>query len=238
MLGLVQWERCASQEPAGHFVWHRRAPGARNAVVKGSAWEGTTKLAHKQVGIDAVEKEVAKENPTHVHMNAEPMKIKEPSERALVNHFSKRTLRATAPAPAPGPAPWTEDPQWMVDGARGDKTKTVPITDQFKGLEKLGAPEQGFHGRPVRHANGDSYSTDFTNEFGPGVKDAFQVCMMKEHRSDYWCKIHMKDLMIGSEEGEKYAEDQGLEDPPKSNARSRGLSAVLLAGAALMWAWA
>jgi len=201
---------CAKQEPAGHFVWHRRAPGAHNRTVEGNAWKGHGPVQNKQVKIEDVASKVEKETSTHAHVYAQPQNIKEPSERALVAHFAKRSLRHHAPAPGPSPSPWSEDPQWMVDGARGDKTKLVPITDQFKGLESIPVPEQGFHGRPIRHANGDTYTDDFASEFGPEVDDAFQTCMKQEHRNEFWCKTHLKDLMMGSDAGEAYANAQGL----------------------------
>lgn len=226
----------AKQEPAGHFVWHRRVKfGAHDKVVAGNEWTGKVPQ-HKQVASDAVAREVAGETPSHDHINAEPQRLHGESEKALLHHFSKRSSRAPAPGPAPGPAPapWSEDPQWMVDGARGDKTQTVPITNQFKGLESIAVPEQGFHGRPVRHSNGDTMVDDFTNEFGRGHMDAFEICMKKEHRSDYWCRTHLEGLMGGSDAGEDYAKAQGLRGGAVPSSLSKFVCALAGLVSALM----
>lgn len=201
----------AKQEPAGHFVWHRRIKfGAHDRVVSGNEWSGKV-IQHTQIPSDTVAREVESEAPYKDHIITVPQKIRGASEKALIHHFSKRA-RGPAPAPAPGPspAPWSEDPQWMVDGARGNKDNTVPITNQFKGDQNIPLPEQGYHGKPIRHANGETMTGDFANEFGSAHKDAFEICMEKGNRNDFWCRTHLEGLMAGSEAGEAYAKAQGI----------------------------
>lgn len=189
-----------------NFTWRGEHP-ARPVV--GNPWADTIgvhgQFKHAQASADSVEHEVAKEmddNANAPRLTEGPnLRPRDSSMHALVGHFSKeekwqRQLRRAA-APGPAPAPWSEDPEWVADGARGDKSQTVPITNQFQGLESDGAPEQGYHGRPVQHDNMETYTGDWNNEFGPKVRGAWEVCQDEHNRNGYWCRTHMKELEPG-----------------------------------------
>lgn len=165
--------------------------------IVGNPWaDQHMKMQHAQDTEEQVEKEVAGERPV---APKEPIPLQ--NAHVLVAHYAhhdaEEAMRAPAPAPGPGPAPWTEDPEWMVDGARGDKSQTVPIPENVvSGLESAGAPEQGFHGPPVRHGNLKTATGDWRTEFGPnGPTNAYKACKM--HPENYWCKEHIRELAAG-----------------------------------------
>lgn len=181
--------------------------GATARTVSGNPWKDVGgKELHSQVSEDIVEKEVEQQFASNNPGRLPKIPLSQPKKnhkeimhkaRTLAAHFSNDMQNFGAPAPAPGPAPgpvpWTEDPEWMIDGARGDKTKTAPIGEQFKGLASIPQPEQGFHGRPIVHEDMDSMVGDWQTEFGPaGPKSAFQIC--QDHPRSYWCRTHMKEL--------------------------------------------
>lgn len=180
-----------------------RGPSGKS--IHGNAWaEQAGQPVHRQASESDVDRQVREEAEArakaavHNHVPVASPKIRAPlgiSDARAMAHLRKLVHGngAPAPGPAPGPAPWTEDPEWMIDGARGDKTRTVPITDQFKGLESVPIPEQGFHGRPIQHSDMDSMTGDWNREFGPkGPMTAYEVC--KEHPRNWWCKQHMHEL--------------------------------------------
>lgn len=182
--------------------------GPSGKAIHGNAWaEQAGQPVHHQASENDIEKQVREEEEARAkataknHVPLATPKVHAPlgiTDARAMAHLRKIIHGNGAPAPGPapgpgGPAPWTEDPEWMVDGARGDKTRTVPITDQFKGLESIPQPEQGFHGRPVQHADMDSMTGDWSIEFGPkGPMSAYEVCL--EHPRSWWCKQHMHQL--------------------------------------------
>jgi len=201
--------------------------GASARQIGGNPWNDVGgRKQHKQSSDDDIQKEVdaqANEELKVGHLPKLPVSRPKKTHREVVQesqelaaHFedgngiarfsSTRHGRvvvgapAPGPGPAPGPAPWTEDPEWMIDGARGDKTRTAPIGNQFQGLASIPQPEQGFHGRPIVHEDMETVTGDWGSEFGPkGPVSAYKVC--KEHPKSYWCKTHMKELSAGEDFG-------------------------------------
>jgi hypothetical protein len=201
--------------------------GASARQVGGNPWADVGgKRQHRQPNVDSIQNQVdaqAEEEMKVGHLPKLPLARPKKTHRQVVqeseelaSHFedgngitrfsSQRRGRvivgapAPGPGPAPGPVPWTEDPDWMIDGARGDKTRTAPIGEQFKGLASIPQPEQGFHGRPITHEDMETMTGDWGSEFGPrGPVSAYKVC--KEHPRSYWCKTHMQELSGGEDFG-------------------------------------
>lgn len=181
-----------------------RGKGASSRPINGSPWADM----HKRMGpLKDVDKDVAEMHAAVVTSGApriptsrEKTKVvpvaPKPRVRSLASHL-RHSLTNGAPAPAPGgapgPAPWTDDPMWMVDGARGDKTKTVPVSNEFQGLESNPVAEQGFHGPKVQHDDMETMTGDWNIEFGPnGPANLLEAC--KANPNSYWCKQHMDTL--------------------------------------------
>lgn len=224
--------------------------GASARKIGGNPWNDVGgKRQHKQSDADAIEKQVEEQEaeelkvghlpklPTSRTKKTHRQVVKEADDLAShfengngIARFSSGKARVVAgapapgPGPAPGPVPWTEDPEWMIDGARGDKTRTAPIgVDIFKGLASVPQPEQGFHGRPIVHEDMETMTGDWGSEFGPrGPVSAYKVC--KEHPRSYWCRTHLKELSAGEEFGglakarAPAADDDEEEDEPDAPA--------------------
>jgi len=223
--------------------------GASGRQIGGNPWTDVGgKRQHKQQSADSIQNQVdaqAQEELKVGHLPKLPIARPRKTHRQVVQesedlaaHFedgngiakfsSHRRGRvivgapAPGPGPAPGPMPWTEDPEWMIDGARGDKTRTAPIGEQFKGLASIPQPEQGFHGRPITHEDMETMTGDWGSEFGPkGPSSAYKVC--KEHPKSYWCRTHLKELSAGEDFGglstakaPSADEDEEEEDEPDS----------------------
>lgn len=184
-----------------------RGRGPSSKAIGGDPWkEQAGQPVHHPASENEVDKQVREEEEARAkeaaknHVPVAVPKIRAPlgiDDARAMAHLRKivHGQGAPAPGPAPGPAPWTEDPEWMVDGARGDKTRNIPITDQFQGLSSVPLPEQGFHGRPIQHTDMDTMVGDFGREFGPqGPDNACEVC--KNNPASYWCKQHMKTLCL------------------------------------------
>lgn len=210
---------------------HMKLPnpdGASHRAIQGNPWadgDAARKRGERGHEESDVERAVSADRPTAPE---QVVPLKGDAMHSLVSHYAHRdaedavatqALRAGAPAPgpgpAPGPAPWTEDPEWMVDGARGDKSQTVPIpTNVVRGLATDAAPEQGFHGRPVAHSNLKTALGDWRAEFGPeGPESACGACI--KHPDNYWCKAHITELCRGID----------LSDPGGGGGGSGGSSA-------------
>lgn len=248
--------------------------GASARQIGGNPWADVGgKRQHKQQSTDAIENQVnaqAEEEMKVGHLPKLPLARPKKTHKQVVqesqelaSHFedgngiarfsSQRRGRviigapAPGPGPAPGPVPWTEDPEWMVDGARGDKTRTAPIGEQFKGLASIPQPEQGFHGRPIVHEDMETMTGDWGSEFGPkGPSSAYKVC--KEHPRSYWCRTHMKELSGGEDFGglstakapaadddEEEEEEDGSPSPPKKSAAAHMSALAGLTVAALIF---
>lgn len=185
--------------------------GGAAAAIKGNPW-----LDEQHSG--AAETQAATENTVAAAVQhdrqVEAMRAKhwEPQKttRSLIGHFAHHDTEATikaqeefrAGAPAPGPAPWTDDPEWVVDGKRGDKTSIVPIPDNVvRASVKDELPEQGYHGKPVKHKDLKTMTDDWRLEFGKnGPESAFRMCL--KHRELYWCKKHLRELQSAEWQGE------------------------------------
>lgn len=224
--------------------------GPSNKAIHGNAWsEQAGQPVHHPSSESEVDREIREEKEAQAKRASQAPKVplKQPKVHAPLGITDARAMAhlrkiihgngapAPGPGPAPGPAPWTEDPEWMIDGARGDKTQTVPIIDQFKGLENIPAPEQGFHGRPVQHDDMDSMTGDWNIEFGPkGPDTAYEVC--KQHPENWWCKQHIHELgglrkvMIGGKR------DNEPLKPPWAGARGF-LASALPAAVLVFWAF-
>lgn len=220
-----------------------RGQGPSNKAIHGNAWsEQAGQPVHHPASESAVDKEVREEEESRAKTVAQKTqvpfsvpKIRAPlgiTDARAMAHLRKTIHGGPAPAPggAPGPAPWTEDPEWMVDGKRGDKSSTVPITEQFKGLASVPIPEQGFHGRPIQHEDMDTMTGDWNREFGPKVNSAYEVC--KQNPANWWCKQHMHEL--GGPGLKVPLEPQGK--PPWSGARSLLAPAFPTLAALFLWA--
>lgn len=175
--------------------------GASPRPIIGNPWaDQHMQEQHAQYTEKQVDEEVEKERPV-APKEVLPLQNTHSLVAHYAQHDAEEAFRAPAPGPAPGPgpAPWTEDPEWMVDGARGDKSQTVPIPESVtRGTEADGAPEQGFRGPPVRHGNLKTATDDWRLEFGPeGPGSAYAAC--RKHPENYWCKVHMGELGSGME---------------------------------------
>jgi len=198
--------------------------GASARSIGGNPWNDVGgRRQHKQSDADTIQKQVEAQSQEEMkvgHLPKLPVSSRKKTHKQVVQeseelaaHFEdgngvarfsahRRFIAgAPAPGPAPGPAPWTEDPEWMVDGARGDKTRTAPIhPDVWRGLANIPQPEQGFHGRPIVHEDMETVTGDWGSEFGPkGPSSAYKVC--KEHPKSYWCRTHLKELSAGEDFG-------------------------------------
>eukprot|EP00746_Dinoflagellata_sp_MGD_P000207 gnl/MRDRNA2_/MRDRNA2_100371_c0_seq1.p1 gnl/MRDRNA2_/MRDRNA2_100371_c0~~gnl/MRDRNA2_/MRDRNA2_100371_c0_seq1.p1 ORF type:complete len:496 (-),score=156.55 gnl/MRDRNA2_/MRDRNA2_100371_c0_seq1:102-1589(-) len=244
--------------------------GASARRIGGNPWNDVGgKRQHKQASVDDIQNQVdaqAQEEMKVGHLPKLPVARPKKTHRQVVqeseelaSHFENGNgiakfsshrrgkvivgAPAPGPGPAPGPVPWTEDPEWMIDGARGDKTRTAPIGEQFKGLASIPQPEQGFHGRPINHEDMETMTGDWGSEFGPkGPISAYKVC--KEHPRSYWCKTHMKELSGGEDFGglstakapsaeddeEEEEEDDGSGSPPAPSPKSAAKHMSVLAG--------
>eukprot|EP00746_Dinoflagellata_sp_MGD_P033917 gnl/MRDRNA2_/MRDRNA2_18098_c0_seq1.p1 gnl/MRDRNA2_/MRDRNA2_18098_c0~~gnl/MRDRNA2_/MRDRNA2_18098_c0_seq1.p1 ORF type:complete len:239 (+),score=48.85 gnl/MRDRNA2_/MRDRNA2_18098_c0_seq1:56-772(+) len=181
-----------------------RGKGPSNHHINGSPWaKGQRSLGQPQdvdKSVEAMHAAVVTSEVPRIPVSrpkSQPVPIApKPRVRSLASrlrHSSSDGAPAPAPGPAPGPAPWTDDPEWMLDGARGDKTKTVPITDELTGLESNPVAEQGFHGPKVQHDDMETMTGDWNREFGPnGPSNLWEAC--KTNPGNYWCKQH-KDAL-------------------------------------------
>jgi len=81
-------------------------------------------------------------------------------------------------------------------------------------------PEQGYHGRPVKHKDLKTMTDDWRLEFGKnGPESAFRACL--KNRQLYWCKKHMRELQSAEWQGD-YAPG-GRYGPETFDAAAAGL---------------
>lgn len=234
VLAAVASHAATSEEPPPHKArknpWKKflkehvpTSTGGTGHVINAPGLDVAAAKRHASASEDAVEAAVEAEHEE----DSVPKDGWQPTKttRSLIAHYAqkKEDAPAPAPAPAPGPAPWTDDPEWYIDGKRGDKTQTAPIPEEVVRGSVLDAhPEDGYHGRPVKHVDLKTMTSDWRSEFGKtGPESAFKACM--KHRESYWCKKHIRELQWGETEGDyapggRYGPEKFTEQAPPAPA--------------------